>query len=76
MTILIIVINILVAGVGVVALAGILYGAILYTTAGGSSEQVKKAMGIFQNVVIGVVAFAGMWVLLNFLVPGGVFNGL
>ncbi|MES2630734.1 MAG: hypothetical protein V4611_02145 [Patescibacteria group bacterium] len=72
-SILLLVINILTAGVGVVALAGIIYGAILYTSAGGNQEQVKKAIGVFTNVVIGVVAFAGMWALLNFLVPGGVF---
>ena len=74
--ILILVINILTAGVGVLALAGIVYGAVLYTSAGGNAEQVKKAMGIFTNVVIGVVAFAGMWVLLNFLIPGGAFKNL
>jgi hypothetical protein len=61
------------AGVGVLALAGIVYGSVLYTSAGGNQEQVKKAMGIFTNVVIGIVAYAGMWTLLNFLVPGGVF---
>ena len=72
--VLLIAVNILTAGVGVVALGGIVYGAILYISAGGSSEQVKKAMGIFTNVVIGVVAYAGMYALLNFLVPGGVFN--
>jgi hypothetical protein len=72
-SILITVINILTAGVGVVALAGIVYGSILYTSAGGNQEQVKKAMGIFTNVVVGIIAFAGMWALLNFLVPGGVF---
>jgi hypothetical protein len=71
---LLIAINILTAGVGVVALGGIVYGAILYISAGGSPEQVKKAMGIFTNVVIGVVAYAGMFALLNFLVPGGLFN--
>lgn len=72
-SLLLIVINILTAGVGVVALGGIVYGAILYTSAGGSQEQVKKATTIFTNVVIGVIAFAGMWALLNFLVPGGIF---
>ena len=72
-SILILIINILTAGVGVVALAGIVYGSILYTSAGGNQEQVKKAMGIFTNIVIGIIAFAGMWALLNFLVPGGVF---
>lgn len=73
-SLLLIAINILVAGVGVLALAGIVYGAILYTSAGGNPEQVKKAIGIFTNVAIGVIAFAGMYVLLNFIVPGGVFN--
>jgi hypothetical protein len=70
---LLLAINILTAGVGVAALGGIVYGSILYTSAGGNQEQVKKALGVFSNVVIGVVAFAGMWALLNFLVPGGVF---
>lgn len=72
--ILITAINILSAGVGILAVAGIVYGAILYTTAGGSQEQLKKAYGIFTNVVIGVLAFALMFALLNFLVPGGLFN--
>ncbi len=73
-SILLTVVNILTAGVGVLALAGIVYGAVLYTSAGGNTEQVKKAYGIFTNVVIGVLAFAGMFALLNFIVPGGVFN--
>ena len=73
-SLLLIAINILTAGVGVLALAGIVYGAVLYTSAGGSQEQVKKAMGIFTNVAIGVIAFAAMFSLLNWLVPGGVFN--
>ena len=73
-SVLILVINLLTAGVGTLALGGIVYGAILYTTAGGSQEQVKKATTIFTNVVIGIIAFAAMWALLNFLVPGGVFK--
>lgn len=72
--ILILIINIMTAGVGVLALVGFIYGAILYTSAGGSPEQVKKARTVFTNVVIGVIAFGGMFALLNFLVPGGVFN--
>jgi hypothetical protein len=71
---LLVVINILTAGVGVAAVGGIIYGAILYTSAGGSPEQVKKAMGIITNVVIGVVAYAAMYSVLNFLIPGGIFN--
>lgn len=71
-SILLTLINILIAGVGVAALGGIIYGAVLYASAGGNPDQVKKARGIFTNVVIGVVAFAAMWALLNFIIPGGV----
>lgn len=72
--ILMLVINILTAGVGILAVGGIVYGAILYTSAGGSSEQIKKATTVFTNVVIGIVAYAAMYALLNFIIPGGIFN--
>ena len=72
--ILLLAINILTAAVGLAAVGGVIYGAVLYTSAGGSPEQVKKAMGIITNVVIGVVAYALMFSGLNFLIPGGIFN--
>ncbi len=72
--ILLLAINILTAGIGIAAIGGIVYGAILYTSAGGSPEQVKKATTIITNVVIGVVAYALMFSGLNFLIPGGLFN--
>lgn len=67
-------INIMIAGAGVLAVAGFLYGGYLYITSGGSPEQVKKARVVFTNVVIGIVAFGGMYALLNFIIPGGIFN--
>lgn len=73
-SLLLMAINILTAGVGIAALGGIVYGSVLYTSAGGNPEQVKKARGIFTNVAIGVLAFAGMYALLNFIIPGGIFN--
>jgi hypothetical protein len=72
--ILLLAINILTAGIGIAAIGGIVYGSVLYTSAGGSQEQVKKALGIITNVVIGVVAYALMFSFLNFLIPGGLFN--
>lgn len=59
--------------VAVAALGGLVYGAMLYTSAGPNVEQVKKARGIFTNVVIGIIAYALMFAFLNFLIPGGVF---
>jgi hypothetical protein len=73
-SILLIAIQIISAGVGVAALAGIVYGVILYTTSGGDPSGLKKALEVIRNVVIGVVAYALMWSALNWLIPGGVFN--
>jgi hypothetical protein len=72
--VLLIVLNIMTAGVGIVAVGGIVYGAILYASAGDKAEQTKKAVGIITNVAIGIAAYGLMYVFLNFLVPGGVFS--
>jgi hypothetical protein len=70
---LVLVLNILTGGVGILAVGGIAYGAILYTSAGDKAEQTKKAIGIITNVVIGIVAYGLMYLVLNFLIPGGIF---
>lgn len=72
--ILLLIINIMTAGVGILAVGGIAYGSILYASAGDKAEQTKKAVGIITNVVIGIVAYGLMYGLLQYLVPGGVFN--
>jgi len=71
--ILLLAINILTGGIGIVAVAGIVYASILYASAGGNPEQTKKAMGMITNIVIGVLTFALMYALLNFIIPGGLF---
>lgn len=72
---LIIVIRILTGGVFIAAIGGVVYGAMLYTSAGGSQEQTKKAKGVITNVAIGMITFALMSVLLEWLIPGGLLNG-
>jgi hypothetical protein len=72
--ILIFALKIMTAGVGVLGVAGIVYGAVLYTTAADKAEQTKKAIGIITNVVIGIIAYALMYLVLNFLIPGGIFT--
>lgn len=71
---LIMAIGILTTGVGIAALGGIIYGAVLYTSAGGSPDQIKKARTIFTNVVIGIISYAAMFALLQFIIPGGIFR--
>ncbi len=70
---LLLVVNIMTAGAAIAAVGGIVYGAVMYSTAGGNQEQVKKARGILTNVVIGVGAFAAMYALIQWLIPGGIF---
>lgn len=71
--ILLLAINILTAGVGILAVAGVVYASIIYASAGGNPEQTKKAMGMITNIVIGVLAYALMFAVLNFIIPGGLF---
>lgn len=70
---ILLVLNILTGGVGVAAVIGVIYGAALYTSAGGNSSQIQKASEIFTGIAYGIIAFAAMWSILNFLIPGGVF---
>lgn len=72
--ILLVAINILTAGVGILAVAGIIYGSILYTSSGGNPENTKKAMTFITNTVIGIIAYGAMFALLNFIIPGGLFT--
>lgn len=66
-------ITILTSGIAIVAVGAIIYGAFLYTTSAGNSDQTKKALEIFRNVAIGLVAYGAMYILLNWIIPGGVF---
>lgn len=68
------IVSILAAGVGIVAVGGLVYAAILYTSAADDAAQTKKAKDMIANVVIGIVAFALMWAFLQFIIPGGVFG--
>jgi hypothetical protein len=72
--ILIIALNIMTAGVGILAVGGIVYGAILYASAGDNASQTKQAIELIRNVVIGVISFGLMYMVLNFLIPGGIFS--
>lgn len=71
---LIIALNILAGLVGIVAVGGIVYGAMMYASAQDNASQVQEAIGIIRNVVIGLVLFLSMYALLQFLIPGGVFG--
>jgi hypothetical protein len=70
--VLLLAINILTAGVGVAAIGGIVVGSILYTTAGGKPEQIKKANTVLINTLFGIIIYALAYSFLNFIIPGGI----
>ena len=72
---LVVAIQILTALIGVVAVGAFIYAGILYASASGNSSQVAKSKEIMLNTVIGLVLFAAMGLLLNYLIPGGLFTG-
>ncbi len=69
------VIKILTAGVLVAAVGAVIYGAFLYTTLlEGSPDKIKKAREVWTNTVIGIIMFAFMGAITNFIIRGGVFD--
>lgn len=60
-------------GVAIAVVIGIIYGAIMYMTAGGNEGQAKNAIGIIRNALIALVLYFAMYSILNFIIPGGLF---
>lgn len=74
MSILIQVINFLAVGVGIAVVGGIIWGGMIYASSNGDSAKTKQAITIIVNAVVGLLLFIFMYALINFIVPGGVFN--
>jgi len=67
-------INFLAAGVGVLATTMLIYGGIQYITSNGNPQSITAAKQKITNVVIGVIAFAFLYALIQWLIPGGIFS--
>jgi len=65
---------ILSVGVGIVAVGGIVFGAVLYASARDNASQTQQAIGIIRNTVIGILMYIFMVSLVNWLIPGGVIG--
>lgn len=60
--------------VGVVVVGMIVIGGIQYIAAGDNAQAVQEAKNRIKNAIIGLVLFIMMFGILNFVVPGGLFN--
>ena len=65
---------VLVYGLGAAAVVGVIWAGILYLTARDNEQQVARAKMRLFEVAIGIAAWAVMFSVLNWLIPG--FSGL
>jgi hypothetical protein len=72
--ILAMVVTILTYGVGTLGVVGLVITGIQYMTSSGDVSRQTKAKKRIIEIVIGLVAYALAWSLLNWLLPGGLFN--
>jgi hypothetical protein len=68
------IINFLAVGVGIAVVGGIIWGGMLYASSNGDSTKAKQGVTTIVNSVIGLLLFIFTFALVNFLVPGGLFN--
>lgn len=71
---LLFILQVLTIGIGIVAVGAIGYAGFLYATASDNEGQVKQAKEMIRNTAIGIVMYGLMYILLQFLIPGGVFT--
>jgi amino acid permease len=69
-------IDFLAATVGVVVTIGIVIGGIEYSASGGDPQRATAARKRISNAIIALVAFLFLYAFLQWLVPGGLLNGL
>lgn len=70
---LMVIINFMAIGVGILAVGGIVWGALLYTTSNGESAKAQQGITVIVNAVIGLLVFIFMYAIIDVLVPGGLF---
>lgn len=64
------IINYVLAIVGVIALAYLVYGGFMYITSAGNEDKVEAAKTIIVNAVIGVVVIGVAAAIVNFVIRG------
>lgn len=71
------VVNILLYGLGAAATLGVVIAGVLYLTARDNPQQVARAKMRLIEISIGLAAWAMLFMILKFLIPGfdGIYRG-
>ena len=67
-------VDIMTAGIAILAVIGIVISGVQYLTAGGNEEKLKKSKRRIFEIVIGLAAYVIVYALLKWLLP--TFNGV
>ena len=73
-TVLNLVVEILSIGIGILGVIGIMVVGIQYLTAKGNEEQAKKAKRRIFEIILGLAAYAVLFAVIQWLLPGGLLN--
>ena len=68
------VLNVLTGLVGVVAVGVFVYADILYSSAGSDSNKVTQAKNLIAETAVGLLVYAVLFFVLNWLIPGGIIG--
>ena len=60
--------------IGIVAVGGLVYAAMLYASAHDNQSQISSAMTIIRNIVVGLIMYGFMLAIINWLIPGSVIG--
>lgn len=67
---LLLIAKILLYGIGVAAVIGVVIAGIMYLTAADNEQKMAKSKLLLKEVVIGLLLWAALFSILNWLIPG------
>ena len=74
LSLIILVLNILTIGVGILGVLGVAISGVLYITARDDAARMAAAKRRLINVVIGLIIYAVIWTFMELMIPGGLLN--
>ena len=68
-------INLLAISVGLLSVISIMIGGVQFASSDGDPQKAAAAKGRIAKTIVALVSFMFLYAFLQFLVPGGIFNG-
>ena len=70
------IINIVLIVAGILAVAYLIYGGLMYITAGGEAEKATKGRTAITNAIIGIIIIAASLAIYNYVIDTGLEGGI